>query len=203
MFTRTLLSVLALTLGALVGPAAAASLDIRSPDPTQPYTFRLASHQQRPIRILSDHVTLDCQHHRVMSDGWGYVGIEAFGVENVTIANCFVLSWPWGIRVSQSPNTTVRDNTLLLNGTGITFEDGSSTITLTDNVIQDNGLYGLEIRSSPGVIRLTGNHFLFNGPRTLAQSDRRRHFVILSRGLVTKPLEQFENVFTPPLTPVE
>ena len=179
--------------------ALAASLDIRSPDPTQPYYFRLESDQSRPIRILSDHVYLDCQQHWVSGDGSSGVGIEVNGVTDVTITNCHVSHWLWGILIRRSPNANVRANVLVFNSTGVAFEDQSTNIHLTENVLSDNSFYGLEIRTSPGPIRLVRNAFAFNGPGPRLQRDPRRHFIILSPGLITKPLEKYGNTFEPPL----
>jgi hypothetical protein len=198
---RPLLALAAWSL--LCSTALAASLDIRSPDPSQLFFFQLASNQTRPIRILSDNVHLDCDHHWVTSDGTWSVGIEAVNVTNVMITNCHVNLWLWGIRVKHSPNANVRGNFLVNNATGVSFEDGSTDIHLTENVIQDNSFYGLEIRTSPGPIRLVRNAFAFNGPGPRLQRDPQRHFIILSPGLITKPLERYGNTFAPPLPPVE
>ena len=81
----------------------------------------------------------------------------------------------------------------------MSFEDQSTNIYLLSNLFSQNGGYGLEIKGSPGEIRLVRNAFYRNGPSETAATDPRHHYLILSRGLVTKPLEVFGNTFNPPL----
>jgi parallel beta-helix repeat protein len=202
--------VLACLVSLLVGTSAMADdLVIRNPHPSQRYIFTLAQDQFRAIRIVSDNVSLDCQGYSVIGNG-DYYGIDVSNVQNVEIMNCDVAGWiTAGIRLQRSPNSYLRSNTVRGNGTGMSFEAHSINIYLLENLFSENFSYGLKITgavdemNNPGVIRLVRNAFFHNGPADRAATDPSHHYLILSRGLVTKPLETYGNRFNPPLPPVE
>jgi parallel beta-helix repeat protein len=190
-----------LTVLALIGWAVACSssvvraLEIPNPNPLKHVYYKLTQDLTETVWIQSDNVHLNCDGHSITNPGDKYygVGIAVLNAKNVTIAGCHISGWLTGISIERSPNSQVVSNELFDNGSGLKITDNSAPVRILYNRIRNNLSYGLELRTSPGDIRMVGNDFLYNG------RDARNHFVVLSCCLRTRPLEQFDNSFIPPL----
>ncbi len=91
------------------------------------------------IFILSDGVTLDCAGHTIIGVGPG-VGIELHpGQTGVTVKNCEVTGFVFGILLSSSTGNTFTGNTATDNSIdGFAIFSGSDGNTFTGNTATDN-----------------------------------------------------------------
>ncbi|TFG33682.1 hypothetical protein EU527_07285 [Candidatus Thorarchaeota archaeon] len=67
-----------------------------------------------------------------------------------------------GIHLSNSHNCTIRENELCELYTGLTFEWGSSNVTIYNNLIHDNRHYGIEVGETCEGFRIYNNSFWYN-----------------------------------------
>ena len=94
-----------------------------------------------PVVINADNITLDCQDHKITGPG-GYnsdIGISLYGNSNVTVKNCAIEKFGWGIYLENSVNNTFIKNDIFNNGAGV-FLMCSSGNEFSENNIFDNGL---------------------------------------------------------------
>ena len=147
--------------------------------------------------LTKDNITLDCQGHSLIGAGGSPTpgmddrrGIEIVGVDRVTVQNCIISNFTYGVYIQNADNIrlinlTVYDN----NNTGIYlggFSDnvsvinstiGNSLTSLTDygirvvssdshtienNIIRNSSTYGVLIESSSDGITLTNNEIYRN-----------------------------------------
>jgi parallel beta-helix repeat protein len=107
------------------------------------------------IVITASNVTLDCAGAVIKGAGSGYGIYVPPVVSNVTIQNCTVRNYQYGIYLDTSSNNTLTGNTLEANGYGLLL--GSSyTNTITGNVANSNTYVGLYLEGSAGN-QVTGN----------------------------------------------
>ncbi len=95
------------------------------------------------ITIGASDVTLDCDGHTISGSNTGN-GIYLYSKTNVTIKNCNVTHFRYGIFVSTSNNNTLANNTANYNTEyGIFFRDSSEYNTLINNTANNNkhGIY--------------------------------------------------------------
>jgi len=97
--------------------------------------------------IQANNVTLDCQGHTI--DGIGttntygiYVYRSSSQNTNVTIRNCNVQDWEYGIQLTFSSSNTITNNTAN-NTFGIRLDAFSNNNTITNNTINNNDAYGI------------------------------------------------------------
>lgn len=132
------------------------------------------------IKIDANTVTLDCDGYTITGDGTGY-GIYANGKSGVTVKNCVIEDFAYGIYFYQVSNSNILDNTITnsnsrgirvlyysnnnIIGNTITSSkyDGiqiykSPSNTVTDNNIDGSAYYGIRVSSPPS----TGNTIQFN-----------------------------------------
>lgn len=129
---------------------------------------------------VDEGVTLDCQGHTIT--GPGDTERAAFGIRmgrrdapeptsNVTIRNCKVTKFWWGIFVQNARDIVLDSNEvyengwkdLTVNGTGYGFDIANSTaVTIRNNHSVDNGDEGIHLTHSTNVT-IEGNVFLDNG----------------------------------------
>jgi len=129
---------------------------------------------------LTPGVTLDCQGHAIA--GPGDLGTNAFGIRvgsastpvpdnHLTIRNCWVTGFWWGIYVQNARNVLIEGNHLYANGWKEPVENGSgygldvansTDVTVRDNAIFDNGNEGFHLSGSSGVT-VEGNRLSDNG----------------------------------------
>ncbi len=75
------------------------------------------------------------------------INIENVAKSTATIENCSVIGQFYGIPVTNSANSTIRDNTLSNNYLGIFVSFSNSTL-ISDNKCVQNAIYGMRIRES-------------------------------------------------------
>lgn len=131
---------------------------------------------QSCIDIRSSDVILNCQHNYIQSGGNGSgVIINSFNFgpfHNISIFNCFLSDFQYGIEIDGGENITIMNNTVFNitdfgiyhhdnpsytwiinntisgNGAGIMLYDGTAgNITIRDNYIYSNEYYGIEFFS--------------------------------------------------------
>ena len=111
--------------------------------------------------------TLDCQGHSIMGpgdllkDSFGIRVGTSSGASGMTVRNCNVSRFWWGIHVDSATAVLIDSNHLHDNGWKVPEENGSgygldvansSYVTISDNHIIDNGNEGLHLSSSSSVI---------------------------------------------------
>ncbi len=69
---------------------------------------------------------------------------------------------------SASPTSTVNSNVVLANTTGVAVNGAGTTLTLTGNVTQSGGIFGLN-KTAPGTLVLAGNQS-WTGPLNVADA---------------------------------
>jgi len=129
---------------------------------------------------LTAGTTLDCRGHVIA--GPGDTEKNAFGlrvgtaqaltpVSDVTITNCGVTRFWWGLYVQNARNVVIDSNHLYANGWKVPSENGSGygldvansqDVTVRDNLIADNGNEGFHLSGSSAVT-VDGNVLLDNG----------------------------------------
>jgi parallel beta-helix repeat protein len=106
------------------------------------------------LTIGADDIMLDCTGYGLSSDGNNY-GIFLDGHSGVTIKNCDVSYFQTGIRVLNSADITLQNNTLTYNGlaprdaSGIHLDNVSDSIIIGNNV--SNNDYGIYILLSDSI----------------------------------------------------
>ncbi|ODS37659.1 hypothetical protein BEH94_04875 [Candidatus Altiarchaeales archaeon WOR_SM1_SCG] len=79
------------------------------------------------IIINSSNTVLDCNGSTLIGNGTGY-GIYNPGFDNVTIKNCIVMNYKYGIYLNYSSNNTLHGNDISNNNIGIYSQNSSSII---------------------------------------------------------------------------
>ena len=101
--------------------------------------------------------TLDCNGRTITGSGSGY-GIYLNSTTGVTIKNCIVRNFSFGIYLDSSSNNTLTSNTANSNTQhGILIEFSSNNNTLTSNTASSN-TYGIELYSSSNNNTITSNN---------------------------------------------
>ena len=139
---------------------------------------RLATGDTIGLKVRSN-VTLDCQGHVIRGpgdtekDAYGIrVGLSSSTqVSNVTVRNCSVTGFWWGVYVQNATGVVLDGNDLYengwkdptQNGTGYGLNVANSTaVTVKNNLIADNGNEGAHLSDSSGLV-VKGNVFVDNG----------------------------------------
>lgn len=122
------------------------------------------------IDIMADNVVFDCDGHKINGNGTGFGILSGAGRRSVTIKNCIVSNFSYGIRFEATRNSLMYNNTvldigafgisaassdnnaILGNKVSLTKSDGiqlffSSNITVESNIFENNN-YGIRISSS-------------------------------------------------------
>ena len=118
---------------------------------------------QGAIVIASSGVTLDCNGATIRGSGTGYGIYVGPGLESVTIRNCVIQNYRYGIFVDGAANTHLLDNRLEGNGYGLILGQAIDSI-VTGNVANSNIHAGLYLEASTGA-RITGNTINMNSNR--------------------------------------
>jgi parallel beta-helix repeat protein len=136
-------------------------------------TYHVYDYDVRGAVVISaSNVTLDCAGATLSGNGDGYGIYVPAGVDHVTIQNCHVSNYHYGIYVDGSASNQLLDNTLEQNDYGIMlgftsdnvvsentaesnamaglYLEGSSSNQVLSNTLQTNGSLGLFIHTSPG-----------------------------------------------------
>ncbi len=115
------------------------------------------------VRINSSNVVFDCAGHSITNNSAGQTfGILVAGpVTNVTVQNCNVFNYNYGIYYYSSNNSNILDNVANNdNNTGI-YLDSSNNATLSNNIANNNTFYGIFFNSSNNVVsnNSAGNNY--------------------------------------------
>jgi len=90
--------------------------------------------------LTASNIVLDCQDYSLFGNGTGADderGVEIVNVHNVTVQNCLISNFTYGIYIRNAQNITLINNTIRdNNGTGI-YADQSSELTFTNNTVQN------------------------------------------------------------------
>jgi parallel beta-helix repeat protein len=89
------------------------------------------------IAIVSNGITLLCNGHSITGDGSGQ-GVTSYGVSGVTIKDCTVEGFYFGIYLLGGGYNTVNNNTANLNGLEGIFLSNSDSNSLNNNQANDN-----------------------------------------------------------------
>ncbi len=113
------------------------------------------------ITVGASGITLDCDGHIIEGLG-SNSGILLTARHNVTIKNCEVRGFDYGIRLNMSSNDTVINNTANSNSSaGIYLNASSYSNTLTDN-IANNNKYGILLERKSTNNYISSNDFIEN-----------------------------------------
>ncbi|ODS38906.1 MAG: hypothetical protein A7315_11695, partial [Candidatus Altiarchaeales archaeon WOR_SM1_79] len=126
-----------------------------------------------------DGKTFDCRGHTI--DGTGEnTGIYTDYAENLTIKNCILTGWLYGIHLYSSSNNTLNNNTIYDNENGIYIEFDSDYNNIYNNDIGDNNkgihlstvneTYAGGIKTDTGTYRLV--YFSFGFEAINNETDR-------------------------------
>ena len=104
------------------------------------------------LHMGADGITLDCQGHMLSGPGI-YSGIDAYNRKNITIKNCVVRNFFYGIfflntTQSQFVNNSLEDNV----GWGAAIEQGSDNNSISENFFINDGNFGFLVDGSNNLI---------------------------------------------------
>ena len=164
-------------------------------NPNKHYYHTLTQDLTETVWIQSDNVHLNCNGHSITKPGERYygVGIAVLNAKNVTITNCHISGWSTGVGTARSPNSQVVSNELFFdNISGLDIEDNSAQLGFCITEYLTTFTLAWSSARAPETFAWWGT-----------TEGRWKHFLVLSCCLRTRPLENFDNSFIPPLPPVE
>jgi len=94
------------------------------------------------VVITADGITLDCDGYSIIGSGW-HTGILLDNRNNVTIKNCVVENFMYGMEIIASSNNTISNNIVSNNDYGIYLYSSSSN-TISNNNASNND-YGIHL----------------------------------------------------------
>jgi len=101
------------------------------------------------VVITASDVTLDCAGATLIGDGTGYGIYIPASVQNVTVQNCHVRHYRYGIYVDGSDGHQLLDNTLQQNSYGIVLGEAANN-TLSGNTANANTYAGIYLEGASG-----------------------------------------------------
>ncbi|MEE8400858.1 MAG: right-handed parallel beta-helix repeat-containing protein, partial [Candidatus Hydrothermarchaeaceae archaeon] len=111
------------------------------------------------LTIGASDVILDCQENSITGENAsGSYGISANGKSNVTIKNCNIRDYQYGIYLDSSNSSTLENNTASSNARWGIILDSSSFNSLTNNTAHSNGYDGILLDTSSNNNTLTNNN---------------------------------------------
>ncbi|MEM7820715.1 MAG: NosD domain-containing protein, partial [Candidatus Aenigmatarchaeota archaeon] len=160
MFHVSILLGLLFALAAFSSPAAALSCGDTITASTT-LTGNLGPCSGNGIVIGANNIELNCNGYSITGTGTGN-GIYLGGRTNVTIKNCIISKFSYGIYLYSSSNNTLTNNTANSNSNwGIYLKSNSNYNTLTNNTANSNSNCGINLESS-SYNTLTNNTFNSN-----------------------------------------
>jgi uncharacterized delta-60 repeat protein len=90
----------------------------------------------------ADNITLDCRGFNITGDDVGF-GVYSSGYKNFTIKNCKIYNFLHGIKLENTENSTIVNNTLKENNLYGAYILSSSSNNLTNNIVSNNYQHGL------------------------------------------------------------
>ena len=130
------------------------------------------------IIIGDDDITLDCQGHTITGSGTGS-GILAQNRQNITIKNCIVQNFFYGIELDSTNQSLLLNNTADNNNDGFRLSGSSNSNIFTDNTANNNNAYGFFLLQSSNNNTFTNNtaennergFFLYFSPNNTLKSN--------------------------------
>lgn len=111
------------------------------------------------LTIGANGIILDCQEYIITGENAsGSYGIHAIGKSNVTIKNCNIRDYQYGIYLDSSDSNALENNTLSSNTRWGIILDSSSFNSLTNNTAHSNGYDGILLDTSSDNNTLTKNN---------------------------------------------
>ena len=93
------------------------------------------SFERNGVCVNTSNITFDCQGYSIIGNGTG-AGIDIFNLTNVTIINCTLINFTYGILANISNAVNLTGNTAYNNSYGF-FIEGSGSVLL-NNILYDN-----------------------------------------------------------------
>jgi parallel beta-helix repeat protein len=113
-------------------------------------TYHVYDYDVRGAVVISaSNVTLDCNGATISGDGSGYGIYVPASFDHVTIQNCYVSDYRYGIYVDGSANNQLSDNTLEQNDYGIVLGFASDNV-VSENAAESNVQGGVYLEGSQG-----------------------------------------------------
>ena len=129
------------------------------------------------INVQADNIIFDCQNKAITGRenvGYKIYGIALNGRSNVTIRNCTLSGWDYGIFSQSSTKLTVQRCNLLRNRNAGIYLYSSLNNAIFENVIANNSIVGLTLESS-GDNRIYNN--VFDNKQNVAfKGDRLKNY---------------------------
>ncbi|MFH1789352.1 MAG: right-handed parallel beta-helix repeat-containing protein [Candidatus Altiarchaeota archaeon] len=113
------------------------------------------------LTIAVDNITLDCDGHLLTGNGTGY-GVSGINKYNITIQNCVISNFQYGIYLRESENNYLNDNIINDSERGI-FISLLGNNTLLGNIANNNIYEGIYIGKFSHYNRLYNNTAGNNG----------------------------------------
>ncbi len=135
--------------------------DIDEDTTLEPETYHIADlEQDGAIKIIDSDVVLDCNGATFYGDGSGYGIYIPDDVTNVTIKNCRLRNYSYGIYVDGSSSNNLLSNTLEENGYGLVLGSSSGNV-ITNNTASLNMNTGIYLEDSSNN-KLSSNNLTSN-----------------------------------------
>lgn len=135
-------------------PVFSVNIDNCSVMDTQGETYNLTqdipnSANSTCMDIAADDVILDCNGYEIDGvDGGSSYGVRIVNYDNVTIRNCEISDWAYGIDMSGSTDSRIYNNFITSNDRGMNVVSSSNNNNFTNNTVFFNTNYGVAIVSS-------------------------------------------------------
>lgn len=122
------------------------------------------------ILIDANDVTLDCAGYKISGDSTGY-GIYANGKSGVTIKNCVIEDFRFGMYIKSSSDFTITGNTIDLSDSSYAYCRAIYLRFVSDSTVEYNNIegstyYGITVAKSSS----TGNTIQFNNIKNCPKS---------------------------------
>jgi len=120
------------------------------------------------VKVASSNVVFDCNGYIIQNNG---TAGTTFGillnasVSNVTVRDCIVSNYTYGLYLYSSSNDTIVNNSALLNENGFRLENSANSNILTDNLAFNNSAYGFILYQNSDNNALANNTAYNNGNR--------------------------------------
>lgn len=108
------------------------------------------------LDIASDDLTINCDGHSLSGTPNGFAGIHLAGRSGVTIKNCVLTGFPYGLYLSAVTGVKLVNDRVSGGNTGISVQS-STGVVIKDSTVTGSRFSGIELLGSSGST-LAGNH---------------------------------------------